>query len=692
MKCAVNAIIILLVCCSFCSVVLRLHATAAVDTADTTDDAAAFTAVKSFQVSLRSHNYSAPFAWREVLVQPCIEQHAVPLRRGSSSTKKGSVTDMDILTESADNDVASALGSRREPQRCRVVPHRNAAGSIAQPAETTFISLVNLLPLVPARVPAPARHSTYSTSTAPTNDNSGQPSPEHQTAVPTATTSTTNGFIAPIVPSEHSFAASELAGARPVLVSLTSVSFRLPLLSDTLRTLLHGLVLPTHIYLFLSSEANLLDEGVHPAELPPELLSLVARGLVTVVFTDNIGPHRKLLPLLRRFYKKDVLIVTVDDDMSYRPGSTLLYQILRTFRDSDGSSAVALRARRIGVCGLPPWQSWGAAPYHAWSLLYTPGRSEMLVLPTGTGGVLYRPRFFHPIVFDPILRAVTSTADDVTFRVAALVRATSVIIACRDLEHNGLIARKCPVEERFNSSSSTAASSVAPTAFDRMGAGARVGAGARYDSSRTYAGFPGRSDERGNGGETGGVSTGKYKDNRKHTEDEAHFNTHPSSLDGRSLRQTQQQRQLRQSLYRMNKHGRNDEQWRVAVALAEQRGLLDFSRLVKAHLSERGRQCFSLSPQPLGGTDDSSNTNTTTAADTYDSRSSSSLGSKRTGDNAEDPQQDGRIRAYSGGGGDSSQRRRLQRDQRRGTLTNEETHSPPAQCSIYKCPKRTARH
>ena len=30
----------------------------------------------------------------------------------------------------------------------------------------------------------------------------------------------------------------------------------------------------------------------------------------------------------------------------------------------------------------------------------------MLILPTGTGGILYRPRFFHEIVFDPMLRQV----------------------------------------------------------------------------------------------------------------------------------------------------------------------------------------------------------------------------------------------------------------------------------------------
>jgi hypothetical protein len=36
----------------------------------------------------------------------------------------------------------------------------------------------------------------------------------------------------------------------------------------------------------------------------------------------------------------------------------------------------------------------------------------MLVLPIGTGGVLYRPKFFNEIVFDQKLHSLTETGDD----------------------------------------------------------------------------------------------------------------------------------------------------------------------------------------------------------------------------------------------------------------------------------------
>ena len=39
-------------------------------------------------------------------------------------------------------------------------------------------------------------------------------------------------------------------------------------------------------------------------------------------------------------------------------------------------------------------------------------KKEMIIIPTVTGGVLYRPISFHPIVFDPILRILTQYHDD----------------------------------------------------------------------------------------------------------------------------------------------------------------------------------------------------------------------------------------------------------------------------------------
>jgi hypothetical protein len=57
-------------------------------------------------------------------------------------------------------------------------------------------------------------------------------------------------------------------------------------------------------------------------------------------------------------------------------------------------------------------------------------KKEFLVLPTGNGGILYRPKFFHKIVFDPILRGLTLYNDDLTFRLSTLANKVYVVNGC----------------------------------------------------------------------------------------------------------------------------------------------------------------------------------------------------------------------------------------------------------------------
>ena len=61
-----------------------------------------------------------------------------------------------------------------------------------------------------------------------------------------------------------------------------------------------------------------------------------------------------------------------------------------------------------------------------------PARQELLMLPTGTGGVLYRPSYFHPIVFDENLRNLTLTGDDLLFRLATLAMGVPVVTSCSE--------------------------------------------------------------------------------------------------------------------------------------------------------------------------------------------------------------------------------------------------------------------
>jgi hypothetical protein len=134
-----------------------------------------------------------------------------------------------------------------------------------------------------------------------------------------------------------------------VFVSLTSISSRIHRVNNSISTMLHGLVIPTKVFLFVSRDAHGIDEGINV--LPDNLLCLVAEEKLTIVYTENVGPQCKLLALLKRFYHdKSVVIMNIDDDLPYSPKSQMLYQLLSEYIKFNGTAAVSLRVRRLGIC------------------------------------------------------------------------------------------------------------------------------------------------------------------------------------------------------------------------------------------------------------------------------------------------------------------------------------------------------
>ena len=242
--------------------------------------------------------------------------------------------------------------------------------------------------------------------------------------------------------------ASQLIGGTPVYISMTTIHNRLYGIAATIETILRGSVLPTHIYIFVSSEPYLLDQGISKDFMVSSSGKLRALSEafphISVIFTDNIGPHRKLLPLLAKKWDEDCVIVTVDDHEMYPKG--MLASLLDYYRASDGTAVVALRSRRMGICtDSPPWRVSSYTKNHKGLWPETkPGHREMLMLPTGTGGVLYRPQFFHPIIFDRRFLNLTRTGDDLMFRLATMAKGIAVVTACTEYEGHGNV---CPTEK-----------------------------------------------------------------------------------------------------------------------------------------------------------------------------------------------------------------------------------------------------
>ena len=231
--------------------------------------------------------------------------------------------------------------------------------------------------------------------------------------------------------------ASEILG-KPTYMTMTSISHRLHGVGTTVESIIYGKLWPDHIYIFISEEGFLLDQGISTDVLMSNTTAQLRSVFkeyphISIIYTDNFGPHRKLLPLLAKKWNEDCFIITIDDHELYPP--TLLSSLVTYSQAVNHNAVVARRSRRLGICSSnPPWK---LCPYtsHKKKGLWPeakPGRMEMLLLPTGMGGVLYKPHFFHPIVFDKKMINTTVTGDDLLFRLGTMIRGVSVVTACSE--------------------------------------------------------------------------------------------------------------------------------------------------------------------------------------------------------------------------------------------------------------------
>ena len=150
---------------------------------------------------------------------------------------------------------------------------------------------------------------------------------------------------------QHTPFASTLVG-HPVYVSLTTIHARIYGISETIESIVYGSLLPDHIFLYVSFEPYLLDEGVTVEYIfknSPNLQRLIiSYPFISIIFTNNIGPHRKLLPLLSQKWKENCIIITIDDHELYLYNTLL--SLINYYIATNQSSIIALRSRRIGIC------------------------------------------------------------------------------------------------------------------------------------------------------------------------------------------------------------------------------------------------------------------------------------------------------------------------------------------------------
>jgi len=193
----------------------------------------------------------------------------------------------------------------------------------------------------------------------------------------------------------------------PVIVSLTSIPSRLPILHLTIRSLLRQTVRPERIVLWLHHDLK--------AEVPKRLSSLQS-DLFEIRYAEQTCAHRKLVHALTAFPGKT--IVTCDDDLLYQANwlSSLYQEHLH-----HPEEVVAHECRRIqydNEGNTEPYSQWRAEQ---------PGTSHPDTLAIGYGGTLYPPGRLHSNTTQADLYLnLAPRADDLWFKAMSFLNGTQV--------------------------------------------------------------------------------------------------------------------------------------------------------------------------------------------------------------------------------------------------------------------------
>ena len=205
-----------------------------------------------------------------------------------------------------------------------------------------------------------------------------------------------------------------------LIVSVTSISSRLPVLRHTLISLLDQHCKPDRIVLLLSKEPYLMDDGV--SDLPHWLDAMVARRDIELQWVENTGPYRKLMPLYRTATDDDV-IVTCDDDVIYGP--EWLSSLMQTAK-AHPNAIVCGRARRPAKNPLGRRKS-----YLIWQVVPL-GSSGPDLLPIGIAGVVYRKPLLDPgIMLSDDYKTLAPKQDDLWFDLARRMIGATVVVSTK---------------------------------------------------------------------------------------------------------------------------------------------------------------------------------------------------------------------------------------------------------------------
>ncbi len=204
---------------------------------------------------------------------------------------------------------------------------------------------------------------------------------------------------------------------KKIIVSLTTIPFRIDAASCVISIMMHQTLKPDMIVLYLG-------QGNYKNIKFPELLEKEQECGVQIKYREDIICHTKYFYAMQEY--PDEIIITVDDDILY--DETLIENLYNSYLQHPNAVS-AMRAHQITYTScteVAPYRKWKGSNY---DYILKPSHK---LLATGVGGVLYPPHCLHEEVFNlEKIKALAPKADDIWLKIMEIMNDTPVVIAKR---------------------------------------------------------------------------------------------------------------------------------------------------------------------------------------------------------------------------------------------------------------------
>ena len=229
----------------------------------------------------------------------------------------------------------------------------------------------------------------------------------------------------------------------PIYISLTSIFKNQNILFMTLQSIMKQTTLPDKIFVYLSEKPYILDTGfANKVITNQQLLHFLEKNkeIIKINWVENQGSYRKLLPLLKEKWNEDCIIITIDDDTVY--DNKLINRMVQDYYKHN----CVINYRGF----TPKINHLGEFNYLKRNKLIN---NHIYNFPTGKGGILYKPQFFHKtdnlIFSENIYMNICNKQDDIWFYIirvknGVLCYLDDIQYQTKDLTAHGLY-------EQFNS-------------------------------------------------------------------------------------------------------------------------------------------------------------------------------------------------------------------------------------------------